>query len=414
MEPSQLSFFTPEENRKWNQIRGRLVPAGAELLHRFASESDSQGAAVEIGSFAGKSTICIARGLQKCGKETARLFAIDTLFQSDFTSNLTAFGVLDVVERLETSSLEVADGWRKPISFLYIDAHHGKAHAYADLLTWDAMIVRGGFVALDDTGGFMLGPNLQLQAALRTGAYELVTEAGGMSFLKKKQSILPFIGDFPLGEGSLIAYTQYVSAWLGAMNLDFRAPRRPPSLPSARHSQNKLGRILRRLWKTDSPRSISHAPTTRGKNREAKTYSAELQRVRETLAWLRASPLDEMTTNTLSYLNACFDLRVSQTDSAIEHLTPLCALARSWRFLHYDVSVRDMSILRLAQAYDLGGQRQFAIMQYTNLIQESAMPELRQQAQRGLSKPFQLPGPDENLLLREYAFDLAEYRSLNR
>lgn len=412
MEQSQLSFFTPDEDRKWSEVRGRLLPAGAELLHHFASESDSQGAAVEIGSFAGKSTICIARGLQK--QENARLFAIDTLFQSDFANNLAAFGVSDLVERLETSSLEVADAWRKPISFLYIDAHHGKAHGYADLLTWDAMVVRGGFVVLDDTGGFLLGPNMQLQAALRTGAYQLVAEAGGMSALRKQQGILPFMSDFPLGEGSLIAYTQYVSAWIGAMNLDFRAPSRPRPLPSAEHSQKESAGLFSRLWKTKAAQSASRTTTMRGKNRASKSYSVELERVRETLEWLSASSHDEITSNTLSYFSACFDLRTSRTSAAIEKLKTLCALDRSLHFSHYDISIREMSILRLAQAYDLSDQRHLATELYKDLIRESAIPELKEQAQLGLSRPFQLPAPNENLLLREYAFELAEYRNLTR
>jgi MMP 1-O-methyltransferase len=414
MEQSQLSFFTPDENQKWNEIRGRLLPAGAELLHRFASESDWQGAAVEIGSFAGKSTICIARGVQKRGKENARLFAIDTFFQSDFANNLAAFGALDLVERLEASSLEVADAWRKPISFLYIDAHHGKAHGYADLLAWDAMVIRGGFVVLDDTGGFLLGPNLQLQAALRTGAYHLVAEAGGTSVLRKQQAILPFISDFPLGEGSLIAYTQYVSAWLGAMNLDFRAPSRPRPLPSAEHSQEESDGLFSRLWKTKVAQSTTRTATARGKNRATKSYSAELERVRETLEWLSALSHDEISSSTLSYLSACFDLRASRTSAAIEKLKTLCALDRSLQLLHYKVGVHEMSILRLAQAYDLSDQRDLATELYKDLIRESAKPELKQQAQLGLSQPFQLPALNENLLLREYAFDLAEYRNLTR
>lgn len=412
MDQLQLSFFTPDENRKWSEIRGRLLPAGADLLHRFASESDSQAAAVEIGSFAGKSTICIARGVQKREKENARLFAIDTLFQSDFANNLAAFGVSDLVERLETSSLEVADTWRKPISFLYIDAHHGKAHGYADLLTWDTMVIRGGFVALDDTGGFLLGPNLQLQAALRTGAYHLVAEAGGMSVLRKEKAILPFISDFPLGEGSLTAYAQYMSAWLGAMNLDFRAPSRPRPLPSAEHSRKESAGLFSRLWRKNAAQSPSRTTTTRGKNRATKSYGAELERVRETLEWLSTSSHDEIATNTLSYLSACFDLRASRTSAAIEKLKALCALDRSLQFLHYKIGVREMSILRLAQAYDLSDERHLATELYKDLIRENAIPELKQQAQLGLSQPFHLPAPNENLLLREYAFDLAEYRNL--
>ncbi|MEY2480175.1 MAG: hypothetical protein QOI04_1102 [Verrucomicrobiota bacterium] len=420
MNQAQLSFLSADENRRWNEMRGRLLTSGAELLFRFATESDSAGAAVEIGSFAGKSTVCIARGLQARKTAPARLFAIDMHFQPDFKTNLVEFGVSEIVESIAQPSLDAAETWTQPISFLYIDAHHGRAHAYADLMVWDMMMVPGGYVALDDTSGFLLGPNLQLQAALRTDAYELVAEAGGMSVLQKKQSLLPFLSDFPLLRGSLVAYVQFVSAWLGAMNLDFRAPHRPETLPRPTRRRNNFDAAFTRFWDR-GPRRLARAfikksapdasprDAIRKTGEGAKAGPKEAQRI---LEWLRAGDHDESVARTLMYLDSCLDLRLSRRDSALEKFAKLSELDRALHFLHYKIPVRDMSILRLAQAHDLSSARNLAQKEYVKLIQETGIPEIRRQAQLGLSTPFQIPELNEKLLLREYAFDLSAYRSL--
>jgi MMP 1-O-methyltransferase len=423
MDRPRLTLLSLKEAQVWEEIRGRLLASAGELLYDFASHANPDGVAVEIGSFAGKSTVCIARGLKESRNQNARLFAIDIHFQSDFKDNLADFGVSEMVECLEQASLDAAETWTQPISFLYIDAHHGKAHAYADLVVWDSMVIPGGFVALDDTGGFMLGPNLQLQAALRTSAYDLVTEAGGMSFLRKKQSLFPFLSDFPLSDGSLMAYVQYVSAWLGAMNPDFRAPRRPEMLPRPKRRRSKLNEILTSFWDM-GPRRLARLCVQ--KSVEEDSVDASLrQRMRETgggakggprearriLEWLGTQRHGEPADQTLAYLQACFDLRLSQTSAAIAKLKTLSVLDRALQFLHYKIGVREMSILRLAQAYDLEGARGLAEKEYAKLIQEAATPEIRNQAQLGISTPFRHPEVDKELLLREYALELSEYRA---
>src|SRR5262249_23163462 len=64
MEPSRLTFLSEKDNRRWEEIGGWLLPSAAEALYRYTSQASPQGAVVEIGSFAGKSTVCIARALK--------------------------------------------------------------------------------------------------------------------------------------------------------------------------------------------------------------------------------------------------------------------------------------------------------------------------------------------------------------
>ena len=80
-------------------------------------------------------------------------------------------------------------------------------------------------------------------------------------------------------------------------------------------------------------------------------------------------------------------------------------VATVWREL------REMARLRLAQARDLRGERELALHGYRIVVNETAIPEIRRQAELGLSAPFRLPDPRRNLLIREYNLEMAKYRS---
>lgn len=421
---TQLSFLTAEEDQAWQKIRGWLLPTVAEQLYRCTFEASSKGIVVEVGSFAGKSTVCIARALKDKGG-ISKMTAIDSRFQLDFTSNLNQFGVLNLVHTLESPSLAVADTWNQPISFIYIDGHHGKAHAYADFVVWESMVLPGGVIALDDTAGFWIGPSLQLQAALQTSAYELLIDIGGVSFLKKKHALLPVISDYPLSPGSLMAYVAYVSAWSGAMDPTLRLP--PQVLQKQKLKLKSRANPLNQLWDV-SPRRVArfiinrlkllwgskqHSPTIRQSD-GVQIRNNTLEMPLRTLEWLEAvHQLDKKTAHTLAYLRACIEIQIYRLDTAIDILKGLCDLDAPSLLLHYEIDVRQMAVLRLAQAYDIKGSRDLAKDVYQRLFDKSTVPEIRYQAELGISTPFRLPDlTQEFLLWREYVTDtpLAKYR----
>ena len=429
MEQIKLSFFSTQENQAWQEVRGWLLPSAAEELYRYASMANANGIVVEIGSYSGKSTLCIACALkdniQRGNKK--QMVAVDVKFQPDFTNNLTQFGLYSYVNIIESTSLDVAENWGQPVSFLYIDGHHGKAHAYADFMVWDTLLMPDGIIALDDTSGFMLGPNLQMQVAIRTGAYELLSEVGGVSFLKKKKALLPFIGDFPLAEGSLVVYVNYVSAWLGAMDPAFRLPQKPYLYQKPNHDKGFWRKAGKKLLDI-SPRQVLHyisGKLTSGKqemqthadidnNSEKLNVPDILKKPISILKWLELEHHpDKATENTLLYLNACLDIRLNYIDKAVKKLERLCGLNSALDFIHYNISIREMSTLRLAQVYDMKGVRDIAEEKYQDLIKESIIPEIRHQAELDLSKPFEIPIVDNKLLLREYNLFLNKYRAMH-
>ena len=429
MEQKRLGFFSTRENRAWHEIHGWLLPSAAELLYKYASQANTKGSVVEIGSYSGKSTVCIAYALKdkRQKNNTSQLVAIDIRFQPDFTNNISQFGLSDFINIIESSSLDVAGNWGQPVSFLYIDGHHGKAQAYADFMVWDTLVMEGGVVALDDTAGFMLGPNLQIQAAIRTGAYELLSETGGVSFLMKNKNLLPVIGDFPLSQGSLIAYTDYVSAWLGAMDPAFRLPQKPKLFPKPNHNKGFWRRVGKNLLDI-SPRQVLHfiskefasqkqvkPPHVNIENSDENIYVPEiLKKPNHILKWLETEHHpDKAVENTLLYLSACLDMHLNHISKAIIKLERLSIFNNTLDFIHYNISIRELSCLRLAQSYDIQGVRDIAKEKYQDLVKKSTVPEIRQQAELGLLKPFRIPNVSNKLLLREYNLDLSRYKTIH-
>ena len=389
MKPTPLSFFTEQEFHQWQQVPGWLMSPAAEALYRYAAEADPDGTAVEIGSYAGKSAICIARALIDRNKSIDRLHAIDIKFRSNFKGNLAAFNVLSKIHAIEQSSLRAAASWTQPVSFLYIDGNHGKAHAYADLLVWDTQVIPGGVVALDDTIGLILGPNLQLQAALMSGAYELLLETCGVSFLRKKRNLMPGIGDCPLSSGSSMAYLHYVSSWLGAMDPAFRQPLTP--------KKSKWKRFKRRLL-----------------GREEDPIAKVMAEPLRVLEWLQGqSEVAKAFKHTFMYLNACLDIRNNELGDAEAKLRSLSEMDAALNFPHYRLRIREMAMLRLAQTHDLQKRREEAIIRYDTLLAECQIPEIRKQAELGRSKPFCLDTSYPDIRdVREYNLALSRYREI--
>ncbi|MGB8698743.1 MAG: class I SAM-dependent methyltransferase, partial [Thermosynechococcaceae cyanobacterium] len=373
----KLSFLTLPEQQAWQQITGWLLPDAAETLYRYASLACPNGVVVEIGSFSGKSTVCLARALKDHSDKSklSKMVAIDIQFQLNFKKNLARLGIANYVSTMESSSLDAVENWNQPISFLYIDGHHGKAHAYADLMVWDAFVIPGGIVALDDTAGFMLGPNLQLQSAIRTGAYELLSDVGGVSFLQKKKALIPPISEYPFSMGSLAAYMGYVSAWLGAMDPAFRLPQMP------NNTKSLLGRAVVKLWDT-SPKQLLDYILVKFTSRkqvhqfydfnntdEDLNIPNEFKKIYRVLEWLKMEgDSNEAIKDNLLYLNACLEIRLKNIDNSIKKFEILSKLNKSIKFINYNISINELSMLRLAQSYDLYGFRDKAKVTYQALL----------------------------------------------
>jgi predicted O-methyltransferase YrrM len=170
--------------RPYRAIGGFLTEGEAVALFRYANRLPARATAVEIGSWKGKSTFCIARGLHGGG----RLHAIDPFdaagepgsaeiyarerserpLREQFEANTAPFA-RDIAIH-QAYSREVATAFPS-IDFLLIDGDHSIEGAKYDFDTFAPCIVSGGYVAFHDYYAHRpeLGPTWVVENIVKPG-----------------------------------------------------------------------------------------------------------------------------------------------------------------------------------------------------------------------------------------------------
>lgn len=121
---------------------------------------------VEVGSFKGRSTCCLAYG---CMGTARHVFAIDTFegnahdfhrsqFFQEFSRNLQERGLSEHVTPIRSESARAAKEWDSPINLLFIDGSHRYEDVVADFCLFFPHVVRGGIVAVHDVVETWPGP----------------------------------------------------------------------------------------------------------------------------------------------------------------------------------------------------------------------------------------------------------------
>jgi len=143
-----------------NAIDGWLADEEAMLLYDLAAACTA-GCIVEIGSWQGKSTVCLAFGA--ADGHRPRVYAIDPHQGSPevfgtgrdtfagFQANLERAGVSDLVTPLVQEAATAAATFDQPIGLLFIDGDHSAAAVWKDFELWGAKVINGGIIALHDT-----------------------------------------------------------------------------------------------------------------------------------------------------------------------------------------------------------------------------------------------------------------------
>jgi hypothetical protein len=183
-------------------IEGWLFEEEAELLMRAAAfglrAASGSTALIEVGSYCGRSTCAIASVI-KARNPAAKLYAIDphqghvgaqdreievrepTLERLE--RNLQRTGMEDQVIVIQAHSWEVA--WNKPVSFLFIDGLHDYDNVARDFRHFEPWLMRGGFAAFHDYGGYFCGVTTFVDELMRTGHYEKTALAGSMFVMER-------------------------------------------------------------------------------------------------------------------------------------------------------------------------------------------------------------------------------------
>lgn len=168
-----LDLTGPRLEREWRRawplidsVEGWLAEGQEHWLFESAYSLPDGATIVEIGSFKGRSTCCLAfgcRGTKKC------VFAVDTFdgndcdfperaFLKEFSSNVGRCGLSPYVEPVVGVSREIARSWNKPINLLFIDGSHRYEDVVADFAGFFPHLVPGGILAFHDVDENKPGP----------------------------------------------------------------------------------------------------------------------------------------------------------------------------------------------------------------------------------------------------------------
>jgi MMP 1-O-methyltransferase len=132
-------------------VPGWLTDEEGEALYELARACTGTGAIVEIGSFKGKSTICL--GLGSRAGALLPIHAVDPHQERfpEFQANIERAGVADLVRPIASLSQSAADGFDQAIELLFVDGSHEYELVLEDFERWVPKVVEGGWVAFHDT-----------------------------------------------------------------------------------------------------------------------------------------------------------------------------------------------------------------------------------------------------------------------
>lgn len=146
---------------------------GQWLYQRTRDLPEQEQVVVEIGSFLGKSTICLAAGVSQ--SSGAKIYAIDP-HQGDaviehkfsgptykkFLTNVTKSGLRQIVVPIRKTSRQAAKLWKRPIGLLFIDGDHAYGGVKHDLIKFGKYLRSEGALVVHDA----LNPGAGLVKAL--------------------------------------------------------------------------------------------------------------------------------------------------------------------------------------------------------------------------------------------------------
>ena len=146
-----MSDFAPVKELI-KDVPGWLSDEEGEALYELARECTGRGVIVEIGSWKGKSTICL--GLGSRAGSSVPIFAVDPhadYRHGEFKDNVDRAGITDLVTPVKGLSQQVVGDFDRPIELLFVDGSHEEDDVREDFDTWVPKVVDGGVVAFHDT-----------------------------------------------------------------------------------------------------------------------------------------------------------------------------------------------------------------------------------------------------------------------
>ncbi|MBI2278903.1 MAG: class I SAM-dependent methyltransferase [Candidatus Brennerbacteria bacterium] len=163
-------------------VGGWLTEAEGLSLYNAAKKIKHGNVVVEIGSWKGKSTICLGNGSKDGNK--VKIFAVDPHIGSsehqkmfnnkvdtfeEFKQNINRAGIAEFVEPIRDTSENAARNFSQKIEFIFIDGAHEYSFVRLDFRLWFPRVMNNGVLAFHDSWHF-IGPNLATAIPLLTSS----------------------------------------------------------------------------------------------------------------------------------------------------------------------------------------------------------------------------------------------------
>lgn len=143
-----------------NDVKGWLSPGEGELLFKLAQKEPHLGVIVELGSYHGRSTICLAQGSKKV--KGRKIFTVDNFkgdscfgpqknFYKTLSNNIRRYRLDQYVSIIKGDAARAAYNWHKPIRLLFIDTDHHYEGVSRDFVAWEKYIAPKGLVVFHDS-----------------------------------------------------------------------------------------------------------------------------------------------------------------------------------------------------------------------------------------------------------------------
>jgi MMP 1-O-methyltransferase len=150
--------------RDWpriDMIEGWLFKPEAEVLYSLASGCD--GAIVEIGSWKGRSSVCLGFGSRNNPRQPF-VYCIDPFTGSrehrevdpmvntwkEFRKNIENCGMDSIIHPMMRTSREAYNNFSGKIGLLFIDGSHEYEDVEFDFLSWRKFVPKGGWICFHD------------------------------------------------------------------------------------------------------------------------------------------------------------------------------------------------------------------------------------------------------------------------
>ena len=147
-------------------LEGHITHRQCATLFYFAYTLPGRERIVEIGSFKGKSTACMATALKLKNIDDS-ILAVDPHINTGdnlivptykeessfeaFTKNISSLGLTDKVLPVKKTSEDAVVGWDQSIKLLFIDGSHKYEDVLLDLTLWEPWVKIGGIIIMHDT-----------------------------------------------------------------------------------------------------------------------------------------------------------------------------------------------------------------------------------------------------------------------